>query len=84
MKRTTITHPDGSVTTVQSRSNYGCGALFTVLLALFVIAAPAYSTVPRSGDRAYGFMPSRRRGFSLNRVRGYPATAPWLWRTRRR
>ena len=42
MKRTTITHPDGSVTTVQSRTSCGCGALFTVLLAVFVLAAPAY------------------------------------------
>jgi uncharacterized integral membrane protein len=42
MKRTTITHPDGSVTTVQSRSSCGCGALFTLLVSVFVITAPAY------------------------------------------
>jgi uncharacterized membrane protein HdeD (DUF308 family) len=42
MRITTITHPDGSVTTVRSRTTCGCGALFTLLLAVFVIAAPAY------------------------------------------
>jgi hypothetical protein len=42
MKRTTITHPDGSITTVQSRSICGCGPVFTLLVFVFVITAPAY------------------------------------------
>jgi hypothetical protein len=42
MRTTRITHPDGGVTTVQSRSSCGCGGVFTVLLGVFVIAAPAY------------------------------------------
>jgi hypothetical protein len=40
---TTITGPDGKATTfVTRRSGCGCGGLFTLLLAVFVIAAPAY------------------------------------------
>jgi len=43
MTRTVITHPDGSVTTVQSRSGcaQGCAWVFWVLLAVFVVAFPA-------------------------------------------
>ena len=43
MTRTVITHPDGSVTTVQSRSGcaQGCGWVFWLLLAVFVVAVPA-------------------------------------------
>jgi hypothetical protein len=39
MKRTTITHPDGSVTTVVTRRS-GCGCL-TILAAIVVFVGPA-------------------------------------------
>jgi hypothetical protein len=55
MKRTTITHPDGSVTRVESRSGCGCGAAFTLLLGVFVITAPAYN-----GGRGTGHSPKAR------------------------
>lgn len=42
MKTTVITHPDGSVTTIRSSAGCGCRAVFTVLLALFVLLAPGY------------------------------------------
>jgi hypothetical protein len=42
MRKTVITHPDGSVTTIASRSGCGCGGMFTASLALFVVVAPAY------------------------------------------
>jgi hypothetical protein len=43
MSRTIITHPDGSVTTVQSQSGcgQGCAWVFWTLLAVFVVAFPA-------------------------------------------
>jgi hypothetical protein len=43
MSRTIITHPDGSVTTVESRSGcgQGCAWVFWILLAVFVVAFPA-------------------------------------------
>jgi Na+/melibiose symporter-like transporter len=45
MSRTVITHPDGSVTTVQSRSGCaaGCAWVFWLLLVVFVVAFPAES-----------------------------------------
>jgi hypothetical protein len=42
MSKTVITHPDGSVTTIRSTSGCGCGGTFIVLVALFVVFAPAY------------------------------------------
>ena len=39
MRRTIITHPDGSVTTVTKHS--GCGGCFWALLAAFLLFAPA-------------------------------------------
>jgi hypothetical protein len=43
MSRTLITHPDGSVTTVESRSGcgQGCAWVFWILLVVFVVAFPA-------------------------------------------
>jgi hypothetical protein len=44
--KTVITHPDGSVTTVVTRSGCGCGSgcggIITVFAALFVLFSPAY------------------------------------------
>jgi hypothetical protein len=42
MSKTIITHPDGSVTTVVTRSGCGCGGIITLIAALFVLFAPAY------------------------------------------
>jgi uncharacterized iron-regulated membrane protein len=46
MKRTVITHPDGTVTTIRSRSSCGCGGFFTALAVLFVIALPLEWRLP--------------------------------------
>jgi hypothetical protein len=46
VSKTVITHPDGSVTTVVTRSGCGCGSgcggIFTLLAAPFVLFAPGY------------------------------------------
>lgn len=43
MRQTTVHHPDGTVTRIESRSSLGCVTLF---LALFVVAAPATFATP--------------------------------------
>ena len=50
MSKTTITHPDGSVTTVQSQSGcgQGCAWTFWIVLGVFVVAFPAL-TLPMWG-----------------------------------
>lgn len=48
MSRTVITHPDGTQTSVVTRSGcgQGCSSAFWLLLGLFVIAYPAESGWP--------------------------------------
>lgn len=40
-----ITHPDGTQTTVRSRTGCGCGPLLWLVLGAFVVIAPAYYAV---------------------------------------
>ena len=47
MSRTTITHPDGTQTTVDDHRS-GCGGCLTIAAVLFVVAAPA-ATFPLWG-----------------------------------
>ncbi len=51
MSRTIITHPDGTETSVVTRSGcaQGCSGTFWILVGLFVIAYPAESGWPVVG-----------------------------------
>ena len=50
MSKTTVTHPDGSVTTAQSQSGcgQGCAWAFWIVLGVFVVTFPA-ETFPMWG-----------------------------------